>query len=109
VTWRPLPADRSAADPRPLEASLAKLAADLGTPPPRLLGQVFGHWEEIVGPDVAAHARPLHLRQGTLTVGADEPAWAAQLQFLSGRLLARLEEVTGTQEIRQVKVRVMRP
>jgi predicted nucleic acid-binding Zn ribbon protein len=108
VTWRPLPRDGTA-DPRPLEVSLAKLAADLGAPAPRVLGQVFGRWEEIVGPDVAAHARPLSLRQGTLIVGTDEPAWAAQLQFLSAHVLARLEEVTGSNEVRQVTVRVVPP
>ncbi|HLI24050.1 MAG TPA: DUF721 domain-containing protein [Acidimicrobiales bacterium] len=109
MTWRPLPPEGGSADPRPLAVSLSRLAADLGTPPPRILGHVFGHWEEIVGADVAAHARPLSLRHGTLTVGADQPAWAAQLQFLSGHLLARLEEVTGSTEISRVTVKVVRP
>jgi predicted nucleic acid-binding Zn ribbon protein len=109
VAWKPLPPEPGTADPRPLDASLNRLAASLGAPPPRLLNQVFSHWADIVGEEVAAHARPLSLRRRTLVIGVDQPAWAAQLQFLKGDLMARLAQAGGASEIDEVVVRVTGP
>ena len=70
--------------------SLERIAASIGAPRPSLLGAVFGRWAELVGPDVAAHATPLSLRDGVLTVVVDHPAWATSLRLLSADLLRRI-------------------
>lgn len=56
------------------------------------LSDVLFAWEDVVGPVVAAHARPRALRAEILVVDVDEPAWATELQFLSARILAQLAE-----------------
>jgi len=59
------------------------------------LAAVTAAWDEIVGPDVAAHATPLRIREGVLVVAVDQPAWATQLQFLAGQILDRLAALAG--------------
>ena len=69
---------------------------------------VFGHWEDAVGPLVAAHARPAVLDGGRLVVEVDEPGWATQLRFLEHELLERLASVAGPGAVRSIEVRVRR-
>jgi len=104
MTWRPTPAGPP--EPRPVAASLDRLAARFGLAPSRVLGVVFTHWEELVGADIAAHANPRSLRGGVLTVVVDHPAWATSLRLLSAELLSRIGEVTGTGQVAEVVVRV---
>ena len=59
------------------------------------LGTVFSRWEQLVGPAVARHTRPLRLEGGTLVVAVDQPAWATQVRVLAPGILARLTERTG--------------
>jgi predicted nucleic acid-binding Zn ribbon protein len=70
------------------------------------LDAVFSHWEEAVGPAVAAHTHPLSLRDGTLVVAVDNPAWATQLRLLHGELMARLTAVVGDGAVTRLEVRV---
>jgi predicted nucleic acid-binding Zn ribbon protein len=71
-----------------------------------LLTAVFSRWEQLVGPDIAAHARPRSLRQGTLIVLVDQPAWATQLRFMAGDLLARIQAEADAPEITEIRIGV---
>lgn len=93
MTWRPARPSRADRDPEGLERSLRGIAADLGTASPALLRQVFARWEEVVGPDVAAHATPVSVRDGILRVVVDHPAWATSLRMLSGQVIERLSDL----------------
>lgn len=105
MTWEPLvppPGDR---EPRPVLASLGRVADRLGLGSPTALGAVFSRWEEIVGSDVATHATPRTLRDGVLTIVVDQPTWAASLRLLAGDLLARVAEESG-EPVAELVVRV---
>jgi predicted nucleic acid-binding Zn ribbon protein len=56
---------------------------------------VWTHWDAVVGPTLALHARPDRLRRGVLVVAVDSPEWMQELVFfkheLRDRLNARLE------------------
>lgn len=90
--------------PRPLAESLDDAVSRLVPPEPSgapgavsagAMGAVFARWEEIAGPAVARHVRPVRLAGGVLLVSVDEPAWATQVRTLGARLLARVAEVAG--------------
>ncbi len=106
MTWQPFPPPASSIDPRPVSASLGRLSEGLGLGRPELLTSVFARWEELVGPDIAAHATPRTLRDGVLTVAVDHPAWAASLQLLAGDILERIDAVGGD-AVRELVVRVV--
>lgn len=44
-------------------------------------------WSEIVGTDIAAHSRVLDLRNGSLLVGVDHPAWVQRLHMQKAQTL----------------------
>lgn len=60
-----------------------------------MLARIAAAWQDVVGEDVAAHARPRALRDRTLVVAVDHAAWATQLGFLSERVLAGLAAAVG--------------
>jgi predicted nucleic acid-binding Zn ribbon protein len=92
-------------DPIPLSASLDRVVRSLRGPDRHQVGGVFGRWEEVVGEPVAAHVRPLRLEDRLLVVEVDEPAWATQVEFLSGQLRERLATVVQV-EVDRIEVRV---
>lgn len=91
----------------PLTASLDDVVRSLRGADRREVGGLFGKWDEAVGSQVAAHARPVRLDAGVLLVEVDEPAWATQVTLLSTTLRERLAERAGVVVVR-VEVRVAR-
>jgi predicted nucleic acid-binding Zn ribbon protein len=95
-------------DPQPIRASLDRVAKSLGGPDASSLSGLFGRWADIVGPQLAAHARPLSLNRGVLVVAVAEPGWATQLTYLEGDLLRRFQEALGDAVVDRVEVRLRR-
>jgi predicted nucleic acid-binding Zn ribbon protein len=77
-------------DPQPLEATLARLLAEVGWETPAAVGGVIHGWADIVGARIAAHCVPLSFDDGVLTVQTDSSAWATELRNLSSTLLTSL-------------------
>ena len=92
-------------DPQPLGAAINRLLAERGWQQQVAIGSAFGRWEQIVGAELAAHARPEGFGDGVLTVVADSTAWAAQLRLLAATLVQRLNAELGHGTVRRVKVR----
>lgn len=105
-TWRPTGPYPSEQEPRRISEALDRVTRRLGGPPTDVLAAIFGHWQQLVGPDIAAHARPVSLRRGRLVLLVDHPAWAGQLRFMTGDLMARIAEATGSGEVQEIHIRV---
>lgn len=105
-TWRPSSTPPWERDPKRVGDSLNRVTDAIGAPAPETLSVVFSRWEELVGADIAAHAAPRSLRDGVLLVEVDQPAWAAQLGYLSSQLLSRLEAETGSGQVSEIRFRV---
>ena len=63
-------------------------------------------WEEIVGPQVAAHARALEVTGTILHVQVDHSAWLAQLRLLTPVILEQLNARLGEATISNVSLRI---
>jgi hypothetical protein len=59
-------------------------------------------WGEVVGPQIAARAQPIRIREGVLEVRVDQPVWMQQLQLLKPGILSRLNERLGGPVIRDI-------
>lgn len=94
--------------PLPLTTSLDALSYQLGQGGSAGLGRLFSQWEEIVGPAMAAHVRPVRIDNLALIVTVDHPAWATQVRHLAEDLLKRVAEVTGAPRPEHLEVRVNR-
>jgi predicted nucleic acid-binding Zn ribbon protein len=95
----------SGEDPTPLGAAIKRLLNERGWQQQAAVGSALGRWPEIVGPELAAHARPEGLTDGELVVVADSTAWATQLRLLAATLVKRLNAELGDGTVRRVKVK----
>jgi hypothetical protein len=59
-------------------------------------------WNEVVGPQIAAHAQPAKIRDGVLDVRVDQAVWMQQLQLMKPKILARLNERLGAEVFRDI-------
>jgi predicted nucleic acid-binding Zn ribbon protein len=105
MPWKPLP-DPDGPPPRRLRDSLDRLTRSLGAGPADTVAVLFSDWEDLVGPQIAAHSRPRSLRHGVLAVVVDQPGWATQFRFMEQDLLVRLTEALGTGNVERIDVRV---
>lgn len=90
--------------PRPLGDLLGEIVDDQAWGD-RLRGvALFDHWDEVVGPELAAHCHPVRLTGGVLTVAASSSTWATQLRYLGGRLALNVNQRLGEPLVEQVNV-----
>ncbi len=57
--------------------------------------RIWRIWDETVGPQIAARARPARIREGVLEVRVDRATWMQQLQLLKPKILSKLRESGG--------------
>jgi predicted nucleic acid-binding Zn ribbon protein len=92
---------------RPISDSVARLARQLGLGDAQGLSAVFGRWDQVVGPVLAAHTRPDRLRDGELIVLVDEASWATEVRFMADTIATKCNEHAGRPMVQQVVVRVV--
>jgi predicted nucleic acid-binding Zn ribbon protein len=100
--WSPRPRRD---DPQPLTAAFGGLLSARGWREKAAVGAVFGHWADIVGPQLALHTTPESFEAGELTVSADSSAWAAQVRLMAPQMLKRLAEELGHGTVRHIRVK----
>jgi hypothetical protein len=93
-------------EPVHLGDALAAIGAELGLPPGNVHAELDTHWIEVVGDDVAGHARLVSVRDGVLTVAVDDPIWATQLRYLETAVIGRATALVGPGAVTAVRVRV---
>jgi predicted nucleic acid-binding Zn ribbon protein len=93
-------------DPVPIADALARVQAELGLPESDVLGVLTTRWDEVVGSDVAAHARLDSVRDGTAAIAVDSSLWASQLRYLEGDIVDRANALVGSAVVHGIRVRV---
>jgi hypothetical protein len=76
---------------------------------PRRIREALGvwpAWEEAVGPEIAAAARPMALRDGVLTVHVKHAVWLQELHAQRASLLRRVQAVAAGAEVREIRMKV---
>ena len=92
-------------DPQLLDSTIGRLISDQGWATEVRVHGVFGQWERIVGPEVAAHCAPEAFADGRLTVRTDSTAWATQMRLLAATVVRRLNEELGHGTVTVIDVR----
>ncbi len=85
---------------------VGQVLGDLGLDGVALAHRIGEQWDEIVGPQVAAHCRPKGLRGPVLELEVDSPVWSQQLQLRKTELLGRLAERLGADAPRELRFQV---
>ncbi|MBF0370465.1 MAG: DUF721 domain-containing protein [Magnetococcales bacterium] len=65
--------------------------------------KIWKPWREAVGATLASHTEPTRLKEGTLTIRVDSPAWATQLSFLKPQLLQKLNSLDAKHRIKDIR------
>lgn len=67
---------------------------------------LFDVWPEVVGADLAQHARPVRLAGGILVVEVTSPGWATQVTYLADDLVTRCNAALDQDLVTRIDVRV---
>ncbi len=83
--------------PRPLAVGDLLSTVFNGTPAEKRLdeGKIWLVWDAAVGKQIAAKARPMGFRDGTLTVAVASAPWMQQLTFLKKQIIQKVNERLG--------------
>jgi predicted nucleic acid-binding Zn ribbon protein len=108
VPWQPLPGSRPD-EPERVTSALDRVVRHLGAPSVDALDTLYRRWDELAGPSLATHTRPIALRDGALVVAVHDPAWATQVRFLEPQLLDRIAAELGAAAPTRLEVRVRPP
>jgi len=107
MPWSPLPG-REGPEPTSLATALDAVMASLGGPTVDAIVVIHERWDEIVGAEVAPHAKPLGIERGHLKIGVDGPGWASHLRWSEAEIVARLAALVGEGQVTSVGIRVTR-
>lgn len=66
--------------------------------------RIHERWADIAGEQLAAHTAPVRLHGGVLVLRVASAAWATQVRYLTGELMARANEVLGEQQVTSVQI-----
>lgn len=91
-------------DPQLLDSAIDRLVADRGWSTDVAVAGAIARWEQVVGPEVAAHCRAERYADAELTVRTDSTAWATQVRLLAPTVVKRLNEELGDGTVRRIVV-----
>lgn len=89
--------------PRRLAMPVQALTAELA--PASTLARVQEMWERLLGPAIAASARPSAEHDGVLTVICEAAVWAQELDLMGPELIGRLNAELGKETLRRLRCR----
>ncbi|MGQ0744697.1 MAG: DciA family protein [Acidimicrobiales bacterium] len=99
MTWRPA---KGEPPPRRVGESIEGVLAACGVGAPTMVA-VAACWDDLVGPSLASHLRPVRMEGTRLVVAADHPSWATQVRVLEVALVARLGEAVGPGRVQSLR------
>ena len=76
---------------------------------PRRIREALGvwpAWEEAVGPEIAAAAKPVSLRDRVLTVHVRHSVWTQELSLQKAALLRRIQRMPAGADVRDLRFKV---
>jgi predicted nucleic acid-binding Zn ribbon protein len=73
-----------------------------------VLVRLHERWDELVGAEVAEHAKPVAIERGVLSVVVDNPAWAGHLRWAEAEVVRQLDGLLGRGAVTRIRVRVGR-
>lgn len=82
-------------DPQTVGQAVDDLLAERGWQQESAVASLMSRWEQIVGPDLAAHVAPVSFQEGVLTLQAESTAWATQTRLLQNDLRRAIDQDLG--------------
>jgi predicted nucleic acid-binding Zn ribbon protein len=105
-------------DLAPIEAARAVRARDAGKVVSKVLAdlkmdsrradiEIVKVWNELLDPNITAHAQPNNLHKGTLFVNVDSSAWLSEIvRYRRKEILERLQHSFGKNLVQKISFRI---
>jgi predicted nucleic acid-binding Zn ribbon protein len=111
AAWRGvdlLAAETARADrARPLSAVMPRVLSDMRIDSRRAEAEVVKVWNNLLDPNIVAHAQPAGLRKGTLFVTVDSSVWLSEIvRYRRKEILDRLQHSFGRDFIARISFRI---
>ena len=92
---------------QPASAVLPRVLSDLRLDRRRTEAEVVKVWNNLLDPNIVAHAQPTGLRKGTLFVAVDSSVWLSEIvRYRRKEILDRLQHSFGREVIVRISFRV---
>ncbi|NBR86030.1 MAG: DUF721 domain-containing protein [Verrucomicrobia bacterium] len=92
---------------QPLAALLPGVLSGLGLERRRGEAEIVKVWNDLMDPQVAAHAQPAGLNKGTLFVTVDSSVWLDEIvRYRRREILDRLQHSFGREMVKKISFRV---
>lgn len=92
---------------KPVGDLLPALVKKLGLTQRRAEAELLKAWNNLVDPNIAAHAQPAGVRKGTLFVKVDSSVWLSEIvRYRRREILERLQSCFGRELIARISFRV---
>jgi predicted nucleic acid-binding Zn ribbon protein len=86
---------------------VSKVLSDLKMDSRRADIEIVKVWNELLDPNITAHAQPHNLHKGTLFVNVDSSAWLSEIvRYRRKEILDRLQHSFGKNLIQKISFRV---
>ncbi len=86
---------------------MPRVLSDLRMDTRRAEAEVVKVWNNLLDPNIVAHAQPVGLRKGTLFVNVDSNVWLAEIvRYQRKEILDRLQHSFGRDLIARISFRV---
>ena len=90
-----------------VKALMPSVLSDLRIDQRRAEAEVVRVWNDLLDPNIVAHAQPTGLRKGTLFVTVDSSVWLSEIvRYRRKEILARLQHSFGRDLIVKISFRV---
>ena len=93
--------------PRPVGLALDAVTGALA--PATVLAEVQRVWPQVAGERFARAAQPVAERDGVVTVACESAVWAQELDLLSERVVAAVNEAIGRPAVRRLRPQAAPP
>jgi len=92
---------------KPASAIMPSVLSDLRIDRRQAEAEVVKVWNDLLDPEIVAHAQPTGLRKGTLFVTVDSSVWLSEIvRYRRKEILARLQHSFGRDLITKISFRV---
>ena len=67
------------------------------------VSNIFNHWEDIVGPEIAKKSKPERLIRKTLYISVTTSTWASELSLMSEKLIEKINSFIGEDIVKTIR------
>jgi predicted nucleic acid-binding Zn ribbon protein len=92
---------------RPLASVIPKVLGDYKIEERRADLEIVRVWNDLIDPEIVAHAQPVRLYKGTLFVNVDSSVWLSEIvRYRRREILDRLQHSFGREAIQRISFRI---